>query len=158
VASAVSGVIDYLLAQCPAIMQVVDPLAQVSESWPVADAPLLLTIARMAPQSPDGMDLTGSYQIMGARRRTEHVSIPCVIQAAAAGRTGQRDARVKALAAMDAICVLIRQDPTLGGLLIGGVALISSVRYEGTVDAEDATNGRSAQASFVLEFENYYIP
>lgn len=157
--SALSGVIDYLMAHLPAVVQAVDPNGIVVEGWisvvPPPPAPILV-VGMVHPDDALTADQTRQYLALGAGNVEEDFTIPCYIDVGVGGFE-QAQARKVACAVFDGVVDLIRGDLTLGGLLHRGrFAELIDIQLVGTRDPEEAQAGRRSVLSFRLRARNFY--
>lgn len=154
-----SGTIDYLLAQLPAVVSAVDPNGIVVESWvttiPPAPAPIVV-VGAPHPDDATTADETRQYLTLGAGNVEETFKIPCYIDVSVGG-TDQSLARKPVLVIFDGVVDLIRADLTLGGnLKRGRFAQLTDIMLVGTRDVETATAGRRSTLSFSVVCANFY--
>lgn len=157
--SALSGVIDYLVAQLTTIVAAYDPNGIVVEGWvdeaPPPPAPIVV-VGMPSPDSALAADETRQYLALGSGNVEEAFDIPCYIDVYVGG-TDQSLARKAVCTVFDAVVDLVRSDLTLGGnLKRGRFAELTDIRLVGTRDVEEAQSGRRSVLSFVVRCRNFY--
>jgi hypothetical protein len=158
--SAVSGVMDYLLTQLPAVVHAVDTNGVVVEGYCNQAPPAPAPIVSVGTQHPDDATAgTGSrqYLALGAAHVEEDFVIPCYIDVEVEGIDEQSTARRKVCLIFDGVVDLVRSDLTLGGnLLRGRYAQLENIRLLATAGDLEAATGRRSILSFDLSCKNFY--
>ena len=158
--SALSGVMDYLLAQFGTALHNVDPDGVIDEGIPtfVPPAPHPLLIVGMPhPEDATAADGLRNYFALGSGGFEEEFEVPCYIDVGVAGPLEQGTARRSALLVFDGCVDAIRADLTLGGLLKKGRwAEIPTSQLVATRDEQEATKGRRSILSFRVKCRNFY--
>lgn len=158
--SALSGSMDYLLAQFPAVVAAVDTNGIVSEGFPtfVPPPPAPILVVGMAhPLDATASEQTRQYLALGSGSVEEDFTIPCYIDTAISGIDEQSNARRKSLLVFDGVVDLIRSDLTLGGnLKRGRFAEITDILLIATRDEEEAATGRRSIVGFRVHCRNLY--
>ena len=151
-----SGVIDYLMAQLPAVMSAVDPDGLVQEGWWTTVTATMLMVGMENPETALTSDQTRQYLSLGSGRVEEHFLIPAYIDAYVGGND-QSVPRKKVCQIFDGVVDLVRSDLTLGGnLKAGRFCQVTDVVLIGTRDVEEAKNGRRSVLSFKFDCNNVY--
>ena len=160
--SALSGVMDYLLAQLPAVVAAVDVNGVVVEGYvrlgvaPPAPAPIVV-VGAISPTSANAADETRQYVSLGTENVEESFSIPCYIDVEIVGIDEQTNARRKACLIFDGVVDLVRSDLTLGGnLKRGRVAQLSNIVLTATEGDVEAATGRRSILAFDVVCANFY--
>jgi len=158
--SALSGTLDYLLAQFATVVATVDTNGIVSEGFVVSAPPPPAPIVVVGMPHPDDALVANEsrqYVTLGAGHVEETFTIPCYIDVFIIGINEQAAARKKACLIFDKIVDVVRSDLTLGGnLQRGRFAAIVDISLVGTRDEEEATHGRRAVLSFAIQAMNLY--
>lgn len=155
--SAIGPVFDYLLAQVPPAMALVDDTVSVIDGW-ASDLPDdYLVLGRGNDADQEAAAGVAQYVLLGGQLLDEEFTIPCYIDCFRGG-DDQSEARSAALAYFNAFVKLINSDLTLGGALQRGrYASLDTVHIDGPVTA-DAVAGRRCVISFTLRCRNQYDP
>jgi hypothetical protein len=139
--SSIPAAIDWLVTNARQLAALAAPAA-VYDGWPDGRADTALVVG----VTPDDAE-TGNSPVwaqVGAQTTWEQVAIPCVIWAYAGGSSMQA-ARNAAFGVMNALDGMLRTDPTLGGAVRSGAALLTNVRVMQTGDASEAGDGRTCE-------------
>lgn len=142
--SAIPAAVDWLVAGARQLSALAAP-AVVADGWTAERADTALVIG-ITPEDPE----TGNTPVwaqVGANTTWEQFAIPCVLWAYRGGDV-MKTARDAAFAVYNAVDAMVRADPTLGGALRSGTAILTNLRIEQTGTAAEAGDGRACEIRF----------
>ena len=148
--SSIPAAIDWLVATASDLAALAAPAA-VYDGWPSGRADTALVIG-VTPDDAETGDIPVWAQV-GAQTTWEQVAIPCVIWAYRGGST-MKTARDAAFAVLNALDGMLRTDPTLGGAIHSGAALLTNVRVMQTGNAPEAGEGRTCEIHFEIVYKS----
>lgn len=148
--SSIPAAIDWLVSNARGLSALAAPAA-VYDGWPDGRADTALVVG-MTPDDPETGD-TPVWAQVGANTTWEQVSVPCVIWAYRGG-SNMKTARDAAFGVLDAMDGMLRTDPTLGGSVRSGAALLTSVRVMQTDGALEAGDGRMCEIRFEIVYKS----
>lgn len=155
---ALSPVLDYLMAQLPAVVQAVDPNGMVYEGLVSSSSPpdTVLVVGREEPENPQSADAARDYIELGTGRVNETINLFCYVDCFQGGVEDQSITRRRAALIFDGVVDLIRADLTLGGALKNGRwAELEAIRLLPS-RPEDVPAGRRTVLSFTVVAHNFY--
>lgn len=151
--SSIPAVIDYLVTEIRALPECKAPCS-VHDGFPVGTGNPAVAIG-VVPHEDGVTAAEVVHAQLGAQMEWETYNVPIVVSAYVGG-SDAKPARDKAFTVYNAIVTLVRADRTLGGLLHGGAAIVTSTRVDQTTAAEQAGEGRACAVAFLVQCKNRF--
>lgn len=153
--SSIPAAIDYLVSTVRALPECAPPVS-VHDGFPAGTGNPAVAIG-VVPNE-DGVTARESVHAqLGAQAEYETFSIPVAIESwIGGGEEAMKPARDAAFTIFNAINTAVRADRTLGGVLHGGAAILTSTRVDQTVTADAAGEGRSCSVMFLVQCKNRF--